>query len=264
MRLRFGMAKIEPASQQPQQLDQLEKQLTGWQDPAGRLLQALEHYDLELSPSRSVSLEVPGKVQFAEVLVRMREEEKALLAPGMFRSAFEYCGMMYELDRWIGRQVIKLLAAGSRVPCLSINISAQTLSEFVGHITAELRRANVPAAALAFEISERRARMAASAVRKDRRRDRSQPDRRVRRDRRSAGASEGGRRPLRAGVWHSSTRADRDGYLNKPRSAVGPQAGLMIPSRETRTLSPLRTVGGVPVSLERLRTEPSAMRTVMS
>jgi len=64
--------------------------------------------------------------------------------------------MMSELDRWVARQVIARLARGSRVPCLTVNVSAQTMgdAEFVPQIAAELARAKVPPAALAFEVDE--------------------------------------------------------------------------------------------------------------
>src|SRR5712692_1680202 len=141
---------------QDQLLEKLEKELTGWQDPPARLMQALERIELELFAQPILTLSEPRNVPLAEVLVRMREEEEALLPPGMFLPVFEFCGMMHELDRWVARQVVARLARGSRVPCLSVNISVQTLgdTEFLTEVAAELARAKVSAASLAFEISE--------------------------------------------------------------------------------------------------------------
>ncbi len=149
------MSQIDHPRNQDQ-LEELEKELTGWKDPPARLMQALERNELELFAQPILTLREPRNTPLAEVLVRMREEEEALLPPGMFLPVFEYCGMMHELDRWVARQVVARLARGSRVPCLSINISAQTLgdTDFIPEITAELARAKVSAASLAFEISE--------------------------------------------------------------------------------------------------------------
>lgn len=150
------MAQLDDAQNLYQLHEQLERQITGWDDPPARLMQALTRNELELFAQPILALREPGGVPMAEVLVRLREEEQALLPPGMFLPVFEYCGMMHELDRWVARQVVARLARGSRVPCLSINISVQTLgdTDFVPEIAAELRRANVSAASLAFEISE--------------------------------------------------------------------------------------------------------------
>jgi|SRR5438105_5436052 len=146
------MAQIDD----PRYLQKLEKQLTGWDDPPGRLMQALERDELELFAQPIVELIEAQPIAMAEVLVRMREEEQALLPPGMFLPVFEYCGMMHELDRWVARHVIARLARGSRVPRFTINISAQTLgdADFMPDIAAALESAKVPPAALAFEISE--------------------------------------------------------------------------------------------------------------
>lgn len=150
------MPRIEDAQNPGDLHEQLERQLTGWDDPPARLMQALKRNELELFAQPILTLREPEGVPMAEVLVRMREEEKALLPPGMFLPAFEYCGMMHELDRWVTRQVVVRLARGSRVPCFSVNISVQTLgdTEFLQEIAAEVRRANVLPASLAFEISE--------------------------------------------------------------------------------------------------------------
>lgn len=140
----------------PVGLEDLEKELTGWKDPPARLLKALQNDELVLFAQPIVAIDDRRSIPMAEVLIRMREEEDALLPPGMFLSVFEYCGMLHELDRWVARQAVRRLAKGSRVPCLSINVSAQTLGdrEFVRDVTAELTRAGLPVHSIAFEISE--------------------------------------------------------------------------------------------------------------
>ena len=133
-----------------------DRQLTGWKDPVARLRAALEkdEFTLYCQPIRA-ELGAPG-FPLAEVLVRLREEEKALLPPGEFLPIFEHYRMMPELDRWVVRTTVKRLARGSKVPRFSINVSGQSLEspEFPGAVAAELMSAGVPASALLFEIDE--------------------------------------------------------------------------------------------------------------
>src|SRR5258706_415031 len=92
----------------------------------------------------------------AEVLVRMRDEEKALLPPGEFLPVFEELGMMPQLDRWVVRHVLPHLRRGCRIPCFTINLSGQTLGDelFRGFVAAELKASGVPPESLIFEFDE--------------------------------------------------------------------------------------------------------------
>jgi EAL domain-containing protein (putative c-di-GMP-specific phosphodiesterase class I) len=90
------------------------------------------------------------------VLVRMREEERALLPPGEFLPVFEHYGMMPQLDRWVLRHTVQQVARGSRIARFTINVSGQTLQDaaFPGFAAAELRAAGVAMDAVMFEIDE--------------------------------------------------------------------------------------------------------------
>ena len=92
----------------------------------------------------------------AEVLVRLRDEERALLPPGEFLPVLEELGLMPELDRWVVRHVLRQLRRGSRIPVLSVNLSGQTLadSSFAAFVAAELKGTGVAPASLLFEIDE--------------------------------------------------------------------------------------------------------------
>src|SRR2546421_627011 len=127
-----------------------------WDEPVERLVQALQQDEFELYAQRIVALDRPQAFPMAEVLLRMREEEQRLLPPGAFLPVFERCGMMPELDRWVMRHAIARLARPGRHPCLSLNISAQTLSDpdFLSALATELGRHHVPAASIALEIGE--------------------------------------------------------------------------------------------------------------
>ena len=141
-------------------LQQMDGELTGWDEPAQRLREALQKDELTLFCQPIVTLDVsrPGAVRFpmAEVLVRLREEEKALLPPGEFLPAFEHYKLMPELDRWVVRELLKHLAAGLRIPRFAINVSSQSLEDpgFAKAAALELVSAGVPGTSLLFEISE--------------------------------------------------------------------------------------------------------------
>ena len=136
-------------------LRQADRQLTGWLDPVARLRAALEKNELELyaQPIRKIP---NGAFPMAEVLVRLREEESALLPPGEFLPVFEHFHMMPQLDRWVVRHAIRRLASGSKVARLTINVSAQTLedAEFPRFVAGELMESRVAASSLLFEIDE--------------------------------------------------------------------------------------------------------------
>ena len=106
--------------------------------------------------------------RWREVLVRMREEETALLPPGEFLPVFEHYRMMPQLDRWVVRNALRHLARGSRIPRFTVNISSQTLkdAEFPAFAEAELRAASAPLDGAAVrDRRERRARAPEAAAR---------------------------------------------------------------------------------------------------
>jgi EAL domain-containing protein (putative c-di-GMP-specific phosphodiesterase class I) len=92
----------------------------------------------------------------AEVLIRMREEESALLPPGDFFPVLQHHGLLPLLDRWMVRQVLRRAAIGSRIPRFAVNLSAQTLADraFPAFIADELAAARLPGNCLLFEIEE--------------------------------------------------------------------------------------------------------------
>jgi len=141
-------------------LDQTSAELTGWPKPLARLRAALEkgEFALYCQPIAALGKDAGSRERFpmAEVLVRMREEERALLPPGDFLPVFEHYGMMPQLDRWVLRHTVQQLARGSRIPRFTINISGQTMRDagFPGFAVAELRAAGLDMNAVMFEIDE--------------------------------------------------------------------------------------------------------------
>jgi len=141
-------------------IDRTSAELTGWSDPLARLRAALEknEFTLYCQPVIALAAQSSGAARYpmAEVLVRMREEERALLPPGEFLPVFEHYGMMPQLDRWVLRHVVQQLARGSRIPRFTINVSGQTLRdvEFPRFAAAQLRAAGLAMDAVLFEIDE--------------------------------------------------------------------------------------------------------------
>jgi EAL domain-containing protein (putative c-di-GMP-specific phosphodiesterase class I) len=136
--------------------EEADPRLTGWENPAKRLRDALDHDHFRLYGQPVMPVCPPGAPAFAEVLLRLSEEEERMLPPGDFLPAFEHYGMMAELDRWVLRNALRRLEASGSLPHLSLNVSSQTLQEgsFVPFVAVQLRLSGVDPAALVFEIDE--------------------------------------------------------------------------------------------------------------
>jgi EAL domain-containing protein (putative c-di-GMP-specific phosphodiesterase class I) len=137
-------------------LQQMDSELTGWADPVQRLRTAIEKDEFELYCQPILALQGGERYPLAEVLVRLREEEKALVPPGEFLPVFEHYRMMPQLDRWVVRHTVKRLAQGSRIPRFTVNLHGQTLedAEFPRFVAAQLASHQVGAERLLFEIDE--------------------------------------------------------------------------------------------------------------
>lgn len=130
--------------------------LMGWTEPAERLRLALAKNELTLFCQPIAALSGPVRFPMAEVLVRLREEEKALLPPGEFIPVFEHYRLMPDLDRWVVREVLRQLRQGLRIARFTINLSSQTVDdpEFAKAVALALIEAGVPGKSLLFEIGE--------------------------------------------------------------------------------------------------------------
>jgi EAL domain-containing protein (putative c-di-GMP-specific phosphodiesterase class I) len=137
-------------------LERADAELAGWSDPVTRLREALRNNEFELYCQPILALAARDEHPMAEVLVRMREEERALLPPGEFLPAFEHFGMMSQLDRWVVFHVVQRLSRGSRIGRFTVNVSAQSLqdAEFLPYVQAATGKYGVSPACLAFEIDE--------------------------------------------------------------------------------------------------------------
>ena len=141
-------------------IDQTHAGLAGWPRPESRLRQAIDkdEFTLYCQPILALSPQASGSERYpmAEVLVRMREEEQALLPPGEFLPVLEHYRMMPRLDRWVVRNTVRRLTAGSRIKRFTINLHWQTLEDedFPRFVAAQLSSNRISAEALLFEIDE--------------------------------------------------------------------------------------------------------------
>lgn len=95
-----------------------------------------------------------------ELLLRMRDEDGALVSPDQFIPAAERYNLMSTLDRWVIREALAKLADRSGDEdaryTLAINLSGTSLSEdrFLGDVIKELQKQKLPKGAICFEITE--------------------------------------------------------------------------------------------------------------
>ena len=128
--------------------------LAGWASSKDRLRLALEKDEFTLYCQPILAFEGPERYPMGEVLVRLHEEEKALLPPGDFLPVFEHYRMMPQLDRWVVRNAVDFLMGSKRLPRLTVNLSGQTLQDrdFARFVADLLDASGVSPQALLFEL----------------------------------------------------------------------------------------------------------------
>ncbi|MDB5904087.1 MAG: hypothetical protein JWM26_2965 [Betaproteobacteria bacterium] len=125
-----------------------------WND---RILHALEN--------RLMTLQFQGiyhtsdrSLSHFEVLVRMRDKDDPtrMLMPGQFIPMAEKSGKIIEIDRWVIRESIELLADTPSVPALAVNISGRSFDEptLPQYIAEQLKRCGVQPRRLLVELTE--------------------------------------------------------------------------------------------------------------
>ena len=95
-----------------------------------------------------------------EMLIRMRGDEGNLIAPGHFLGAAERYNMMPQIDRWVIRNTLQLLADNKslldEIEHIAINLSGLSLTDdgCYDFIAGEFGRTGIPASKICFEITE--------------------------------------------------------------------------------------------------------------
>jgi len=99
-----------------------------------------------------------GGMTHLEALVRMVDEADPAqcILPDQFIGHAEKSGKILDIDRWVVRESIALLAAHPRLPALAINISGRSFDDpdLPGFITTELARRGVAPKRLLVELTE--------------------------------------------------------------------------------------------------------------
>ncbi len=125
---------------------------------AGRLLSlikaALDDGSFVLHYQPVVQLE-NGRVGYYEGLVRLKDVNGGVVAPGVFIPVAERFGLMSQVDRWVTRKAIEVLESHADVG-LFINLSATSLADedFLAFIEAAVREHPAVIGRLGFEITE--------------------------------------------------------------------------------------------------------------
>ena len=124
-----------------------------WND---RILHALENDLMDLHFQGIYSAKQRTLVHF-EVLLRMRDKDNhAIIMPGDFIPVAEKSGKILDIDRWVLRRSIQMLADVSAIPALAVNVSGRSLDDptLPQFIADELHRLGVPAKRLLVELTE--------------------------------------------------------------------------------------------------------------
>lgn len=127
----------------------------GW---AQRIREALDDDRFCLLAQPVVELST-GRVDQYELLLRMRDEHDDLIPPALFLSIAERLGMIHEIDRWVVRRALGLLAEHkneSDLPALSVNISSRSIGDAVllELVEEQLPQAGESSARLLVEMTE--------------------------------------------------------------------------------------------------------------
>jgi EAL domain-containing protein (putative c-di-GMP-specific phosphodiesterase class I) len=127
---------------------------------AARINQAMNENRLELNCQRIAALGTAQGGAHFEILLRMRDEQGALILPGEFLPAAERYNLSCRIDRWVIDNVFSWLAARPRalaeVGQVGINLSGKSIgnADMLEFILAAFRGGRVPADKICFEITE--------------------------------------------------------------------------------------------------------------
>jgi diguanylate cyclase (GGDEF)-like protein/PAS domain S-box-containing protein len=123
-----------------------------------RIRDALDNDDFVLHAQPIVSLDGDARPRH-ELLLRLVGVDGDLIPPGTFLYIAERFGLAEEIDRWVVRRAIELLAElqhATSDACLELNLSAHSISGhgLVDLIADQIAASNVDPRALCFELTE--------------------------------------------------------------------------------------------------------------
>lgn len=126
-----------------------------------RLRDALDHNRLRVYAQKIVPVGDRSRASGVECLVRLVEEDGTIVSPAAFMSAAQRYQQLKQVDEWVIRNTLELLAPFASVlfhsgMYASINISGQSLGDeaFLKRIEQWIRNSNVAPGLITFEITE--------------------------------------------------------------------------------------------------------------
>jgi diguanylate cyclase (GGDEF)-like protein len=130
----------------------------------GRLRSALKADRLLLHAQRIVPLQDPSLPEGYELLLRLREEDGSVVAPGPMIEAAQRYQLLPSIDRWVTERAMQMLAPyrgmlQSRGIRISINVSGQSIGDetFIKSFTQFLKDAGLPRSCISVELTEQAA-----------------------------------------------------------------------------------------------------------
>jgi diguanylate cyclase (GGDEF)-like protein len=130
----------------------------------GRLRSALKADRLLLHAQRIVPLQDPSLPGGYELLLRLREEDGSLVAPGPMIEAAQRYQLLPSIDRWVTERAMQMLAPyrgmlQTRGLGISINVSGQSIGDetFIRSFTQFLKEAGLPRSCISVELTEQAA-----------------------------------------------------------------------------------------------------------
>lgn len=141
--------------QLPEDLDPSSTTRLAWID---QLKDALDHERFVLEAQPIIDLR-SGRITEYELLIRLPSEDGELVPPGTFLYLAERYDLITDIDRWVTKQAIAMLADRKDIPAdvgLTVNLSGRSIAcaELADDIAAELRRTGVDPQRLTFELTE--------------------------------------------------------------------------------------------------------------
>jgi len=127
---------------------------------AARINNALEDSRFELFRQTIQPLQHSDPGAHYELLLRMRDENGALVSPDLFIAAAERYGITPNIDRWVVEHALRWLVSEAdereRLALCSINLSGQSLTDdgFLPFVIQQFQRSGIDAEKICFEITE--------------------------------------------------------------------------------------------------------------
>jgi diguanylate cyclase (GGDEF)-like protein len=130
----------------------------------GQLRSALKADRLLLYAQRISPLQNPSLPGGYEILLRLRERDGSLVAPGPLIEAAQRYQILPSIDRWVIQRALQMLGPyrsmfRSRGLGMSINVSGQSIGDeaFIQQFTQLLKEANLPRNCVSVELTEQAA-----------------------------------------------------------------------------------------------------------